>query len=121
MRLLVEAADLLQESLTLGGLSSDRAEALDAEGLAGLDDSSGPLGDLALGGGGGTLLGDDPAVLVLLEGVLLETTNGLDLAALEHLALAELCRVPVLCRLPNARCSESRYCTAFIGVSSGNF
>ncbi len=44
--LLVEGASLLQEGLTLGGLSTTRAESFDTEGLTGGLKGGTPFGDL---------------------------------------------------------------------------
>merc|ERR1712003_2500 len=83
--LLVEGASLGEEGLSSLGLSTDDGESLDAEGLAGLDDSSVPGGNALVGllSVGGSLDRDDLSGLVLLQVGLLQSTGGLDLGSTE--------------------------------------
>ena len=87
--LLVQAADLLEEGLTLGGLSSHRAEALDAEGLAGLGGGDTPAGNATttLLGGSRGLAGHNLTALVLHQVGLGQSTDGLLLLAGEDASL----------------------------------
>jgi hypothetical protein len=73
----VEGLGLGEERLSLGRLSAHRNEALDAERLAGLGHSRGPLGDVLVGllAGGVSLLGDDLPALVFEKVFFLEATD----------------------------------------------
>merc|ERR1719330_501666 len=75
---LVEGSGLGQEGFSLGGLATEGAESLDAEGLAGLGASLGPL---VLQSPGVRLLGHNLSGLVAHQVRLLEATGGFFMVA----------------------------------------